>query len=348
MLKVLYFSPNVSSFVKRDIDELRKNYAIDHFVFEMEKKYLIPYYFIKQLIFILMHHRQVKFYISRFAGYHSLLPSIFGKFLRIKHFIVLCGVDCNIMPSLGYGHGLKPFLRYINGLSMRLAYMLLPVSKNLISSSYTYAPDIPSKQGYLHIYKDIKTRNMIIHDGIDTSLFRFTDAERDDLAFVTISAGLENKTRRMIKGIDMFVRCAEEFPEYSFSVIGSVKPKDVPSMRNLHFIPYVKNEELPDLLSKFGFYMQLSMSEGFGNALLEGMACGCIPIVSDIGMMTEIVGDFGYVLDKKDVTRLRDIVEKAASEISIKDRKAISSHITDNYSILHRSEMLLELLRNEE
>ena len=53
------------------------------------------------------------------------------------------------------------------------------------------------------------------------------------------------------------------------------------------------------------------MSEGFGLALAEAMACGCVPIVSKVGILDFIAGDSGFVLEKHDIGLLKSIIGKA-------------------------------------
>ena len=48
--------------------------------------------------------------------------------------------------------------------------------------------------------------------------------------------------------------------------------------------------------------------EPFGNVALEGMACGCIPLVSDGGGFPDAVGDAGLIFKRGD---LADLVEKS-------------------------------------
>ena len=43
-------------------------------------------------------------------------------------------------------------------------------------------------------------------------------------------------------------------------------------------------------------YCQISVSESFGVSLLEAMACGCIPVVTDVDAMPMIVGASGVVI----------------------------------------------------
>ena len=51
------------------------------------------------------------------------------------------------------------------------------------------------------------------------------------------------------------------------------------------------------------------MSEGFGVALAEAMACGCVPIVSRVGILDFIAGDSGFVLEKHDTDLLKSLIE---------------------------------------
>ena len=52
-------------------------------------------------------------------------------------------------------------------------------------------------------------------------------------------------------------------------------------------------------------YVQPSRGyEAFGSALLEAMARGATPVVTDVGGMPFVVGDVGYVVDPDDVDAL--------------------------------------------
>ncbi|HEV7329742.1 MAG TPA: glycosyltransferase family 4 protein [Flavisolibacter sp.] len=50
--------------------------------------------------------------------------------------------------------------------------------------------------------------------------------------------------------------------------------------------------------------------EPFGNVALEGMACGCIPIVSDGGGLPDAVGEAGLVFERGNVDSLTKTLEK--------------------------------------
>jgi len=57
----------------------------------------------------------------------------------------------------------------------------------------------------------------------------------------------------------------------------------------------------------------LSNFEGFGVAICEAMLCKCVPIVSDVNFLPEIIGDSGFVLRKRDKKMLIVLLEEAMS-----------------------------------
>ena len=73
--------------------------------------------------------------------------------------------------------------------------------------------------------------------------------------------------------------------------------KQAGDIENLTIIPGPLSIEnnLLDLYCKSSIYLQLSIDESFGMAVVEAMACGCIPIVSQYGALTEIVPGSDFI-----------------------------------------------------
>jgi glycosyltransferase involved in cell wall biosynthesis len=107
-------------------------------------------------------------------------------------------------------------------------------------------------------------------------------------------------------------------------------------------IPYT---ELIDYYSSYEFYFQLSVAEGFPNALCEAMLCGCVPIGSNVFSIPKIIGDSGFVLQKKDTSQLSLLISQALqsdkSNLSAKARK----RITENFPLENRKKLLLNLVQ---
>jgi glycosyltransferase involved in cell wall biosynthesis len=103
-----------------------------------------------------------------------------------------------------------------------------------------------------------------------------------------------NETNYARKGYDRIMELATRMPEVLFVCIGLKADGPIP----LNVLPYqyLPHEEVLGYMAEVKVYLQLSRYEGFCVSLGEAMSYGCYPIVSDTGMMKDIVGAAGYVV----------------------------------------------------
>ena len=91
--------------------------------------------------------------------------------------------------------------------------------------------------------------------------------------------------------------------------------------------------------------MQLSLSEGFPNALSEAMLCECVPLVSNVGGMPDIIHDCGYLLKHKDQDELFKLIGSALKNDDLNGLgKKARKRIVDNYTFENRKNKLLSEL----
>ena len=84
-----------------------------------------------------------------------------------------------------------------------------------------------------------------------------------------------------------------------------------PAVRSrVRLLPRYELVELPSLLRKHEVLLFLSRSEGFGNVVIEGMACGLVPVASDIPGPRDILNgkDAGILVPVGDVAAAADAV----------------------------------------
>lgn len=257
------------------------------------------------------------------------------------------GSDCVYFPSIGYGALGNPLLKWFTLKSLRWATVLLPASEALIEYEYTYQNSDYPKQGYKYFDPGNKTPVEVIYNGISTDVFSpVTGIKRDQFSFLTICVGLDRRNF-FLKGIDLFFEAARLFPSCKFVLVGKTFPGfqfDKPE--NVVHVQYVPHCNLPELMSASQFYCQLSMSEGFGVALAESMSCGCVPIVSNVGIMDQIVGESGYVLKRHDIGLLKQIIEQSANDDLEEMSKMARGQIIKSYNDNQRSDRLLRTIGN--
>jgi len=342
--RLIYTTSILASFARNDIALLEREFSVMPHVFAPRKKWMAPWALVKQLFFLLRHGFTADVFVCMFGGYHSFLPGLFGTLRRRPVVIIVGGFDAASFPSFSYGaHHRFPlgwFVRY----SLRHADHLVPVSDNLVKSVTRYLPDStdPQQQGYKAFDPGNSVPYTIIAYGYDPNRFE-PMARGAGISFITVAQ--MNPPNFLRKGVDLMFLLAERYPQHRFTLVGNT-----PAMRydrvppNVELKNFVAYERLPEEYAAHTFYLQLSMWEGFPSAPCEAMLCGCVPIVSRVAAMPEIVGEAGFILDRKEPQALFDLVEKALASDLVDLSKRARQRIIDRYPPTER-EKLLELVR---
>lgn len=103
---------------------------------------------------------------------------------------------------------------------------------------------------------------------------------------------------------------------------------------SVFLIGKVDKEKLPFWYTAANFYISASHNEGSGYALLEAMACGCIPLVTDIPSFSTITenGQYGFLYEKGDSNALLELLIKTRTinqkEHSEKIIRYFNSHLS--------------------
>ncbi|TLD80666.1 glycosyltransferase [Helicobacter sp. MIT 11-5569] len=147
----------------------------------------------------------------------------------------------------------------------------------------------------------------VVHNGIDTQRFlpRDSYALKEELG-IKSNAFVFGISARMnpVKDYPLFAQVAKEFLEnckgkdtdtIAFVSLGKTNPEilhactEILKPYSIHFLGVKNDIELYYPL--FDCIVSTSYTESFSNSIAEGMACGCIPIVSDVGE-SKIIANF--------------------------------------------------------
>ncbi|MFI5171713.1 MAG: glycosyltransferase family 4 protein [Chitinophagales bacterium] len=305
---VFYSYPVYASFVKNDEQLFKKHFRVKSHYFVQTKQMLL-FSFIKQFSIILWWLPRTDIYISFFAGYSSFLPGVFSKITGKPHLIILGGTDCSSFPSINYGSFSKKILGWFTGTSLKMATRLAPVAETLIDAPNTYYDKDYPRQGYINFCSASREKSTVVHIGYNSEMF-YSGAEKKEKTFLTVANMTAANYFR--KGIDLIFEMATRFPDCTYTIVGNsadIKYGAIP--QNIYLLPFIKYEELKNLYSTHQFYFQLSIMEGFPSAPCEAMLCECVPITSNVGALPVIVGDTGFILDKRDADQLEKIIQTA-------------------------------------
>jgi glycosyltransferase involved in cell wall biosynthesis len=337
---IIYTYPVQTAFTDRDVEMIQTKFSIKTLEFT-QNPLALPFFLVLQFFQLLILLPKTSHYLCFFGGYHSVFPTLFGKIFKKKVFIQCGGTDAVNMPEINYGNFRKKWLRMATVYSFKNCTKILPVADSLVRSEYHYDPLISSKQGLKNLIPDLKTPIQTIYNGFDTDFWIDFGNEREQMTFITVAKGISNPVRGRIKGIDLIELIAMKFPQADFTLVGDLDYK--PIATNISVTGPMDKEGLRELYNTHRYYLQLSTSEGFPNALAEAMLCGCVPIGSSVGDIPLIIDDSGFILDQKKPEKLEKIILEASKLDFGMKRSKSRSKILKDYPFSKRKNELLRL-----
>lgn len=293
-----------------------------------------------------------------FADYHLALPAALAPRASVPLAVRLGGYDANHLPELGYGvydsRWRAPLARYV----LRRADLLLPVAEALMRSETSYAtwPE-PRANGVRANVSGLATPHVAVPLGFrDPGALPAPPRARKILCVAHLG---DARTIR-IKGIDVLIEAARVLHEREVEaqvVVVGVEPfaeamlaaRGLPP--NVELRPPVPHAELGAIYRRASVYAQPSRTEGMPNVVAEAMLCGCLPIVSPVGAMPEMVASVGIVIDRPDPATWADALARAL-DLAEARRHAVRAHVAATYSMDTRRHALLgalaEMTSNDE
>jgi glycosyltransferase involved in cell wall biosynthesis len=266
-----------------------------------------------------------------------------GRAFHKPVYLILHGADAAKIPSINYGSLRKAVLGWMIKKSVRWAKQLLPVSQYILKTNLLEGVEKNEKeQGILSFCPNLKTPIQVISNGFDPDFWKTDKSKKDEKLIVAMA----EPHQYTLKGIDLIESAAKRLPDFQFEIIG-LQSASYPKSRlaNVTYLPFLTRNKVRTKFSEAGIYLQMSIWEGFGCALCEAMLCHCVPIVFNVNMLPQIVGDQRYVIMKRSAKALADkVLEVAKESVSDNEKQRIRNRIVSNFHIKTREAMLLDIL----
>ncbi len=119
-------------------------------------------------------------------------------------------------------------------------------------------------------------------------------------------------------------------PDYEFWIAGPPDPRYTSLLQTqatelgitdrVKFLSYVPYTELPKLINQAIGLVFVSLWEGFGLPVLEGMACGTPVITSNLSSMPEVAGDATLLVHPYDVNQIADAMKALVEQPQLRDQ----------------------------
>ncbi len=318
-MKICFVGNKSVSFSKNDYKILNKNHELE--LIEPAKKIMDwPFFFLN----LRKKIKRNDIVFCWFAGWHSAIATYFARKNNKKSIVVVGGYDAACEPEINYGafSNLKESIaaNYV----FKNSDLLLPVSK------FT---DTEMK-------KRMQIKNSkIIYNGVDTKKFSFTDDISKKNIIICVGVIKKNNLKR--KGLETFVKASKILPQFEFYLIGSYDKKTIEYLKsinnkNITYTGHIPDVKLLDFYKKAKVVCQLSYYEAFGLAPAEGMAMGCIPVVTkERNGMIEFVKNHGKIVNYGNEKETAKAIEEMLNINKNKRDRAIEE-ILNNFSLEKR------------
>lgn len=178
---------------------------------------------------------------------------------------------------------------------------------------------------------------------------------------IVYSGRLVQKQKCVTDLLSSFIQTAREMNNVSFSLIGSgdhryielLKKKVMSSgmTKRIRFTGRLLEEEYRNELMKHDIIVLFSEYEGIPGAIMDGMACGLVPVVLNTGGIDELVKDHynGIIIENREDDFLKAIRELSQNQdlykrLSKNARKTIENHFSLDKTVSQWDELFKEVL----
>lgn len=222
--------------------------------------------------------------------------------------------------------------RYLSGLMRRT----IPLARHIITPSETTAQ-------HLHTYLGLPFDRMtVVPHGIDERFHPATAEEQRRVAEkyqltgpYIMSVGTIEPRKNLARTVRAFAQAQREgnLP-HTYLIAGKLgwDYEDVlraiddeqlgPAIRQLGYVP---SEDIAPLISGADALSYVSLEEGFGLPVAEGMACGTTIITSRQSSVAEVAGDAGILVDPTQEEQIRDAMISVCQDAELRARLRTAS-----------------------
>jgi alpha-1,3-mannosyltransferase len=186
--------------------------------------------------------------------------------------------------------------------------------------------------GDLETFSSISNKVALIENGVDVNRFLKLEAVKSQEFIRFVFVGRLSSNKRLDKLIDTYSSVFRNRSNWSLVIIGNdfdelasglnMQISNNGMIGQVEILSGLTDEQLEYEVLKSHFIVSASEYEGFGMAVIEGMAAGMIPIVSNISSFEKIVQDSGLGLinkyrGKKDADSIINFVEHQLKSLNI-------------------------------
>ncbi|MCU0859914.1 MAG: glycosyltransferase family 4 protein [Thermoplasmata archaeon] len=281
--RVLLIRPTESPFMQLDEELLRRHHDVRTLDMHRVGR---PFYTLRFLARLKLGLLWADACVTWFADKPAYAASRVARFFRTPTVVIVGGYEVAKEPEIGYGGLLNPK-------EARTVRKAIEGSDLVLAVSEFTKVEIEKNLGF----KAARVLHNCVRDGLG-------DPSVPKEPIVLMVANALAKTRKL-KGLDCFAKASSLVPEARFVLVGRTDEATAGELKalgpRLEVVGELPYDEMVSWMRRAKVCCQLSYRESFGVAVLEAMACGCVPVVTRAGALPEVVGEAGQSVDYDDV-----------------------------------------------
>lgn len=191
----------------------------------------------------------------------------------------------------------------------------------------------------------------VLGNYIDTGIFKPMECEKYDDRIIFVGRLTEQKNLfNLLKAISKTNLIVDIYGKGELE--SELKNVAARSGLNVNFMGIVPNEQLPQVLNKYRYYILPSLYEGMPKTLLEALACGLVCIGTNVAGISEVITDGvnGWLACGTNPENILDAIQKAVGNPSDSISKQAVGTIQSRFSldsIAEKYRQILNGVKNE-
>jgi len=183
-------------------------------------------------------------------------------------------------------------------------------------------------------YHIAREKTEVLHNYVNTKIFRPIQARKysDRIVFV----GRLTPQKNLFNLIEAVAECDLVLDIYGRGELrDELQTYAISRNARGNFRGVVGNDELPDILNRYRYFILPSLYEGMPKTLLEAMACGLVCIGTDVDGIRELIEDGvnGYLAKETNADALVEAIQRAVSLPCDSIVSDAVKTVRDNFSI---------------
>jgi glycosyltransferase involved in cell wall biosynthesis len=216
-----------------------------------------------------------------------------------------------------------------------------------------------SQVEYNEVTRNLRTYNPhYIPHTLDTQLYTPGGDQREKTVLTVAWMQKGNAERKCIPEVIRSIPLVlEQHPAARFIVAGeqgSAYPdlwtlvQHLGVERSVEFPGVISKELKIELMQHCGVYLQPSIYEGFGLAVLEAMSCGAAVVSSPVGAVPEVVGDAGVLVDGRSPEAIATAVNRLLDDATLRQAlgQRARQRVESLFGLERRQEALGRVIAN--